>query len=232
MTNRLNLSIVTIEFPRGLCWKDTAIVTTGFSDSARRLLLALAVACVPLAPALAQEDPPNNVSGVTVKRMHKDEQAFFKMDAAGFARATPQQVWQVLTDYESLPQFVPNLSSSKIVSRSEKEIILEQNGKAGFLFLTRNVHITVRVVEQPFSAVDIALVKGDMKHYMARWEFAPFTQNGISGTRIIYAATMEPDFFVPPLIASSLVQEDVRRTMEAVIAEIARRFQVPPQNKL
>lgn len=184
-------------------------------------LILLAIAC---APVHAQQDIPADNIVITVKRMHKDAQSFFNVRADGFAAATPKQVWQVLTDYERLPAFVPNLSSSRVTARAGHEIVLEQHGKTGFLFITRDVHLVVRVAEQPFTAIDIALVEGDMKHYTAHWDLVPSTQHGVSGTLMRYSATLEPDFFVPPLLGGPLVQADVKRTMTAVIAEIGKRL--------
>jgi len=176
------------------------------------------------APVQAQPDMPHNNVDVTVKRMQNNDQSFFRVDASGFAAATQQQVWQVLTDYERLSSFVPDMSSSRLISRTGHEAIVEQNGKTGFLFIKRDVHLVMRVTEQPFSTIDIALIEGDMKHYTAHWGLAPSARDGRSGTLVTYSASMEPDFFVPPLVSGPLVQADVEKTMEAVIAEIARRY--------
>jgi ribosome-associated toxin RatA of RatAB toxin-antitoxin module len=190
----------------------------------RHFLLVTAMLCLAPTPAQTQADKPHHHIAVTAKRMRADGQSFMKVSASGFAAATPQQVWQVLTDYERFPEFLPKLSSSKLISRTANEVLVEQNGKAGFLFIKHNIHLLVRINEQPFSAIDLTLVRGDMKHYVARWELSPLTSSGRSGTLITYAATLEPDFFVPPLIGRQLVEADVQETMEAVITEIDRRI--------
>jgi ribosome-associated toxin RatA of RatAB toxin-antitoxin module len=189
----------------------------------RHFLLVTAMLYVAPSPAQTQADKPHNNIAVTAKRMRTDEQSFMKVNATGFAAATPQQVWQVLTDYERFPEFLPKLSSSRLVSRTANEVLVEQNGKAGFLFIKHNIHLLVRIIEQPFATIDLTLVRGDMKHYVARWELSPSTSSGRSGTLITYAATLEPDFFVPPLIGPELVEADVKETMEAVITEIGKR---------
>jgi hypothetical protein len=45
----------------------------------------------------------------------------------------------------------------------------------------------------------------------------------MQGTLISYAGTMEPDFFVPPLVGESAVQANVRKMVAAVVKEIDRR---------
>jgi ribosome-associated toxin RatA of RatAB toxin-antitoxin module len=195
-----------------------------FPYSLKHLFLLSAILSAPVAPAHSQPDMPHHNVDVTVERMQNNDQSFFRVDASGFAAATQQQVWQVLTDYERLSSFVPDMSLSRLISRTGHEAIIEQNGKTGFLFIKRDVRLVMRVTEQPFSTIDIALIEGDMKHYAAQWKLAPSTRDGRSGTLITYSATMEPDFFVPPLISGPLVQANVEKTMEAVIAEIVMRY--------
>ena len=158
---------------------------------------------------------------VSVQRLRQEGCALFEIRVSGLARATPQASWQVLTGYDRLQEFVPGLLSSKLLSRTGQEAILEQEGIAGFLFLQQTIHLVVRVIEQPFSTLDISLISGDMKYYASHWELVPAAQG--SATRISYFGSMVPDFFVPPLLGSAIMQADVRKMMTAVIAEIGKR---------
>lgn len=176
------------------------------------------------AAAPAQETVPrdavdNNLI-VVVKRIHQDEKAYFEMQASGIVRATPQQAWKVLTDYGRQHEFVPNLQSTKLISRNGQEAVIEQKGTRGFLFLTQRINLIVRAVEQPFSSIDVSLVSGDMKLYATRWELTPLGPNGSGGTRITYQGKMEPDFFVPPLFGTAMVQTDIRNMVLATLLEI------------
>ena len=171
-------------------------------------------------PVFAQEDAEKRSIEVSVTRMQQDEQAFFEIHASGFVRRSQMKAWQVLTDYNRLHEFVPNLLSSKLLERNGAQAMIEQKGRVGFFIMTRTIHLVVRVTEQPFSALDIALVAGDMKHYVTRWELAPSTHDGASGTRISYSGMVEPDFFVPSLLGAALLRTDMKRMLEAVIAEI------------
>lgn len=186
----------------------------------KRFFFLLLIVCAPWMQIQAQEDGEYDRVEVTVERMNKEGQAFFEVHANGFVRATPQDAWQVLTDYDRLHEFVPNLLSSKLISRSSQEAIVEQHGQAGFLFIRRTIHLMVRITEQPFSSIDVVLIAGDMKHYAAHWELVPSQQNSVNGTRIIYSGTMEPDFFVPPLFGRLLMQADVKKMVEATVTRI------------
>ena len=169
----------------------------------------------------AQDEQPGSGIDVSVQRLRRDGRAWYAIRVSGLARATPQASWQVLTGYERLQEFVPGLLSSTLLSRNGPEAILEQEGVAGFLLLQQAIHLVVRVIEQPFSTLDISLISGDMQHYASHWELQPAAQG--KATRISYSGSMVPDFFVPPLLGSAILRADVRRMMTAVLAEIGQR---------
>ncbi|WP_025917459.1 SRPBCC family protein [Herminiimonas sp. CN] len=173
-------------------------------------------------PVVAQAQNGAESAGVaaTVQRTQQDQLSFFEIHASGFARSSQQRAWQVLTDYDRLHEFVPNLLSSRLLERSGPEATIEEVGRIGFFILSRQIHMVVRVTEHPFSTLDAVLVAGDMKHYATHWELAPATQDGASGTRINYSGMVEPDFFVPSLLGAALMRSDVRRMLEAIITEI------------
>lgn len=166
---------------------------------------------------------PSPVVEANADRVHRDGQSFFSIQASGFVLAAPQQAWRVLTDYDRLAEFVPDLLSSRLITRSAHQAVVEQRSEAGFLFISHSIHLVVRITEQPFSSIDVALVSGNMQRYTAHWQLAPATRDGMQGTLISYAGTMEPDFFVPPLVGESAVQANVRKMVAAVVKEIDRR---------
>lgn len=182
------------------------------------LLLSLCLGLTPV-QAAARE---NGSLEVTVTRMHQDGESWFEVRASAFAPASLQRTWQVLTDYERLPQFVPNLLSSKIVSRNGSEVTVAQKGYVRFLFIVQEIDLVVRVREHPLSALDISLVEGRMKQYASRWELSAASHEDVGGTRISYFGRLEPDFYVPPMVGSALLRHDVEGMLQAVIAEIVR----------
>lgn len=190
----------------------------------RLLLLLFPLLMLSHPPAFAHEQEEAEHGGieVTVSRMQQDEQAFFEVQASGFVRRTQKKAWQVLTDYDRLHAFVPNLLSSRVLERNDAQAVIEMNGRVGFFIMTRTIHLVVMAAERPFSAIDITLIDGDMKHYATHWELAPLTRNGASGTRINYSAQLEPVFFVPPLFGAALLRADVKQMLEAVITEIGK----------
>ncbi len=170
----------------------------------------------------AQERFGHSAVHADAHRIHRDGETMFEVEASGVVRASPQHAWRVLTDYERLPMFVPDLVESKLISRNGNEAVIEQRSQTGFLFFTLPVRMKLHIEERPMSTIKVALLSGDMKHYTAHWDLEPFSQDGVKGTRIHFASTLEPNFFLPPLIGTAAVQMNVRKMVEAVTSEIER----------
>lgn len=178
----------------------------------RPLLLCLLLGW---AAALCAEPAPLAVS---VRRLEWTGRDMYEIHVSGAVRAAPATVWKVLTGYEEMSQFVPDLNACHVLSRNGNEAIVEQYGTVHFLFIPKTIHLVVRAHETPMSSIDIALVAGDMKLYTSRWELAP--QPG--GTRIVYRGRLVPDFYVPGLLGARLIRSDVERMLAAVLARIER----------
>ena len=182
------------------------------------VFLLLGVTAPVMAQAPKLELPKLEVS---VNRVDQDGQHMYEVDATGTVAAPLPKVWRILTGYDRMAEFVPDMESSKVLSRNSGEVIIEQFGVARFLFMSRTIHLIVRAVEQPMSSIDISLISGDMKHYESRWELVPVPETG--GTKIVYHGKMLPNFYVPSLLGSKMVRNDIERMMNAVLARLDRR---------
>ena len=150
----------------------------------------------------------------------------FEVTAKMTVNADVARSWKVLTDYNRLAEFVPNLSHSQVSSSEGNERVVTQNGFAKFLFIRQNIDLVLHVTEQPMQAIDIRLVSGNMREYQARWELQSLQaqQAGDDGhTRISYAGIIAPDFYVPTLFGAALMKSDLRNMLNAVKAEIEKR---------
>ena len=164
-------------------------------------------------PAMASEPAPE----VAVRRIEAAGEQVFEVEASGSVKAAPALVWKVLTDYEAMPEFVPDLKKNKVVSRTGNRAIIEQAGVARFLFLSRPIHLVVQAAEEPQSAIDITLVTGDMKVYACRWELTALPDGG---TRVTYSGKMVPKFYVPGMLGSNIIKRDIERMMKAVLERL------------
>lgn len=199
-----------------------------------RLFFCLLFVCA--APAMAQGqklDPPKFEPpklDVSVRRIEQDSMHVYEVDATGTVQAPPAIVWKVLTTYERMDEFVPDLESCKVLSRNGNEVIIEQFGTARFLFMSRSIHLIVRATETPMTSIDIALISGDMKHYESHWELIPVPETG--GTRIVYSGKMAPNFYVPGILGAKMIRGDIERMMGAVLTRLDSRRDIDPAGTL
>ncbi len=187
----------------------------------KRFLLLFLLGCATPALALAQghrTDVPK--LQVSVKRVTQDALQMFEVDATGTVQAPLPTVWRILTGYDRMEEFVPDLVSCRVLSRNGNEVIIEQFGTARFLFMSRSIHLIVRATEQPMSSIDIDLISGDMKHYESRWELVPVPETG--GTKVLYTGRMMPNFYVPGILGTNIIRGDIERMMGAVLARLDR----------
>jgi hypothetical protein len=117
-------------------------------------------------------------------------------------------------------EFVPDLHTTKVLSRSGDQAVLEQTGTAHLLFFRRRIRLVVQVNEQPVSQIDVSLVDGDMQVYHCIWRLVPIPETG--GTRVLYSGKMAPKFYVPGMLGSTMIRSDIERMMAAVLARLDR----------
>ncbi len=182
------------------------------------LFLLLGVAAPVMAQAPRLELPKLEVS---VNRVELDALHMYEVDATGTVAAPLPKVWRILTGYERMAEFVPDMESCRVLSRNGNEVIIEQFGVARFLFMSKSIHLIVRATEQPMSSIDISLISGDMKHYESHWELIPVPETG--GTKVVYSGKLIPNFYVPGILGAKMIRGDIERMMSAVLARLDRR---------
>jgi carbon monoxide dehydrogenase subunit G len=160
----------------------------------------------------AADELPHQIT-VTVVR----DGGVFEIDAQSRIVADREVAWAVLTDYEGYAEFVPGMISSRRLS--EQPLRIEQHGEFGILFLIKHVYSTLDVNEDPPSAVRFHAIGGNLRRLETQ---VSIFQDGDTIV-LTYRSTIEPDFWVPPLIGTSIVRAGIRRKLISVSNEIERR---------
>ena len=175
------------------------------------LIIACAVAAAqwPAQSAAAQE-----VSVVTVR-----EGEFVTVSATAQMQVDPRIAWEVLSDYDHLAEFIPDMLSSRVVLRNADGIRVEQKGEIGFLFFRRPLEVTLAVIEEPPLRIVARGVAGNVKDMEARYEL----QSSQAGVKLSYHGRFIPGFFLPPFFGMAIVRNSMERQFRAMVGEILRR---------
>ncbi len=182
-----------------------------FSTFALGLMLACGAAMA--VPAYAQDRAPDIVSEVL-------QDGDFISVTANAELALPQALaFQVLTDYERYPEFIPDIEHSKVLLRQGTGLVLEQRGTMRFLFFSQPIDVRLAVVESAPHRVVSRSLGGNLRGFSGRYEVQP----AAGGVRITYSARFIPAFVLPEALGTFIVRNVFVRAFEATLREMQRR---------
>ena len=130
-------------------------------------------------------------------------------------------IWQVLTDYERMPRFIPGIDKSIVRLRQGSRLLVEHSGEARFLFFSFPIEVTLEVTESPPEWVSSRAVGGNVRRMTGRYDLSPHAARGAALLR--YHGLIEPDFVLPPLIGAVAMRSTIEEQFTAMVAEIERR---------
>lgn len=128
-----------------------------------------------------------------------------------------EQVWQVITDYERLSEFVPNLTTSKLIPNSEGRIRLEQIGAQCFLKFKFCARVVVDMTENFPHELGFAMQEGDFKQFEGAWKLEP-TEDAQS-TQLSYALSVKP----PRAMPAGLIEHHICHNLTTNMLAIRQR---------
>jgi len=128
-------------------------------------------------------------------------------------------VWEVLTDYDHMAEFISNLEYSGVQDVTGNMLRVHQKGKAsrGPLTLTFD---NVREIELvSFGEIRSRLISGDMKAS----DFVTRIVEVAARIHIVNSGRYTPNMWVPPLIGPALIEAETQKQFGEIRSEILRR---------
>ncbi len=195
--------------------RDDRSVMAGGRVSARQpcVVAARLVASVVGAPAASSQTVPVSVHG---------ERGVYHVSAT-FATPQPAAIGRaVLTDYEQIPRFLPDVLSSRVLERHAERTVVEQQAVAKVLFFSKRVRLVLEVRETP-ALISFRDSSGEsFIRYQGQWTL----RDAGAGTLIGYELIAQPRFDVPDFLLSRLLKRDAERMIDRIKREIAARAAV------
>lgn len=143
----------------------------------------------------------------------------FTVDVNFYTPVPPAQAWAVLTDFEHMGSFVPNLTSSQVLERGDARLKVAQKGVARYGFFSANFESVREISLSPQREIRAHNIGGNVKSLDSVMQL----QAEGSGTRLHYHAEVTPGFWFPPLIGPSLVRHETAEQFTAMLQEMQRR---------
>ena len=188
------------------------------SNAVRPFLLVIALA---MPSAAAPVDPPDSRDiAVTILRAGEA----INVDVDLLVKATPQEVWNVLTDYDHMADFVSNVAMSRIIRRVEEKLAVAQTSRLSFGPFEFKFDNVREIEFMPLQEIRSRVVSGDM----AGSAFTTRLASEGDATRITNRGRFLPDRWIPPLIGTAVLQAETRKQFAEFRAEILRRRELGP----
>lgn len=184
------------------------------TGSPTRLLCALLFLLAVHANTHAELESQNDI---VILAQKSGESVFVSVNFT--VQASPEEVWEVLTDFDHIAQFVSNVQSSKIVNKSEGKLQVSQAGRAAHGPLSFAFDSVQEFELKPFKEIRSRLISGSMRKLDGVTQLIPHGAE----TNIIYHGTSIPNVWVPPLIGTQFIEAEVRDQYREMRNEIMRR---------
>ncbi len=129
-------------------------------------------------------------------------------------------LWKVLTDYENLSSFIPNLSSSRVLAQTAHTVRLAQVGSQQLLGLKFSAQVELELTEHLADGLlQFRMVKGDFRRFEGNWRL----QSLPDGTSLLYELTVQGCLGMPVGLIEQRLRADLAANLLAVEQEASRR---------
>lgn len=179
----------------------------------RKTLLLLAL----LSPGmnLRAAEPPGDSVRVSVHR--EDETVTIDVDMR--VPVSPWKAWAVLTDFEHMAGFLPNVRESHVIGQAGLRLTVLQKGETRLGLLSLAFESVREVELKPYESIRSVSIRGSMRKMESKTTLIPEGQ----GVHIRYHAVAIPDTALAGLVPADVVGDEVRIQFKAMREEILRR---------
>lgn len=143
----------------------------------------------------------------------------FSVSASFAVPESPQSVIAVLTDYERIPRFMPDMQISKVLERTPNGAVVEQQAISRYMLFSKTVHLVLEVHESDGGIRFRDRSGKSFESYQGAWTVSQHD----SLTVVDYQLSARPSFEVPSFMLKRLLKRDSADLIDRIRAEIALR---------
>jgi len=154
-----------------------------------------------------------------------EERGVYSVNAQFAVPEPTAVVLDVLTDYEQIPRFMPDVKSSIVRERSADLIVVEQEAEARMMMFSKRVFLRLEV----HTSDDTVQFRDSSGRSFAKYEGAWRLAHENGRTTVRYELSAVPSFDVPSFLLTRLLKRDARQMIERLRTEIAARGRAIPR---
>ena len=165
-----------------------------------------------VAAAVADATPPPTVSV-------REANGLYTVTAQFSVPQAPSVALAVLSDYEQIPRFIPDVKVSVIRERTAGRLLVEQEAESRFMMFSKKVHLLLEVSRDDHTIHFRDRCGKSFSTYEGRWR----ADDRDGGSLITYELSARPAFDVPEFILKRLLKRDSGDMIDRLRREIASR---------
>jgi ribosome-associated toxin RatA of RatAB toxin-antitoxin module len=146
----------------------------------------------------------------------------YVLNAVMFAPVAQSIAWDVLTDFDHMAQWVPNVSESKVLKREDTTVTIEQRGVAKYGAISFPYTTERKIELKPQGSINSTQLKGSLRRVVSTMVIEPDGK----GTRLTYHLEIVPSLLASALLSKDFLQHELGEQFGAIIGEMVRR--APP----
>ncbi|MBN2053920.1 SRPBCC family protein [bacterium] len=124
-------------------------------------------------------------------------------------KATPEEIFSVVVDYERYPDFLGMVKEAEILDHESENVVI-----CRFVAdVVKEFEYVLRLEHAPFEWTEWTYVRGAFKDNSGGWRFIPVKDGE---TRVIYRAAIDFGFLVPKIIARQVVNSSLPSMVKTV----------------
>lgn len=175
------------------------------------LMVFLLLSSLPVA-AQANEKPVVSVEHVA---------PLFNVHSSIILPLPPCNAYHLLTDYKSLPGYIPGMLQVRYKRISPTRVDIWQEGEVEVLFFRVRLVSLLEMEETPDQRIVFRQTGGDLESYSGEWNLSKTPE----GTEVSYNATitLKQQQFIPAFLAKAVLEKEVRVRFEALARESLKR---------
>jgi hypothetical protein len=143
----------------------------------------------------------------------------YVVTAQMFAPVTQAIAWDVLTDFNNMAGWVPNVRESRIVKQADKQMTIEQSGTAKFAGLSFPYTSVREIVTDPQTSILSTQVKGSMRRQQSTMKLSAEGD----GTGMLYKLEIEPSLIASTVMSQDLLKRNIEEEFTAIVGEMVKR---------
>jgi len=149
----------------------------------------------------------------------RNERGLYVVSAQFHVAQAAPAVFEVLTDYERIPRFMPGVKTSIVRERSAGHVVVEQEAVARLMLFSKRIYLLLEVCTEANELRFRDISGRSFSRYDGAWRIE--AKDGY--TLLTYELSAQPSFDVPDFVLARLLKRDAKDMIEHLRDEIASR---------